>query len=157
MAWHRAGAATCAAAAALAALATGCGSERSAEAYCKAFYAKAAPIRQSYVDAGDGAQQDPLAALVKVLSAPGDLTSIFDGMVDHAPDDIKGDTVVVRDSFKQLQDSMGKAIGNPLEALGEGVAGSLTSAGAMERVGAYLDKHCPVDSPLAQQYIQGAR
>lgn len=135
---------------------TACGgSERSPEAYCRAFYTKAAPLRQGYVDAGKTANADPLTAIVKLLSAPGDFESLFDGMVPHAPDEIRSDTVVVRDSFKKLQDSMGDAITNPLGALASNLGTSLSSAGAFNRVDAYLGRHCPVNSPLAQEIIHG--
>jgi hypothetical protein len=133
----------------------GCGQERSAEAYCEAFYAKAAPIRQAYVDADP--EKDPLGAFVTLMSAPGDMVSILDGMTDHAPDEIKSDTAEVRDSFKDLQDSMGDALSDPLKAIGSGLASSLSSAGAYQRVDGYLAQHCPVDSELAQKYIRRSR
>lgn len=147
-----AGLAACSCATAL----TACGDDRSPEAYCRAFYSKAAPIRQGYVDANKTAKADPLGAALKLLAAPGDLESILDGMVDHAPDEIKSDTVVVRDSLKKAQDAMGKAFSNPLQALGEGIGNSLSSAGAYRRVDAYLNTHCPVNSDLAQKYIREA-
>jgi hypothetical protein len=140
----------------VAAVVSGCGDERSAEAYCRAFYAKAAPIRQSYVDQNKRIESDPFGSIVKLLQAPGDLESIFDSMVDHAPDEIKSDTVIVRDSFGQMQDTMGEAVSNPLGALGQGLVSSLSSGGAFERVNAYLTAHCPPNSDLAQEYIEAA-
>jgi hypothetical protein len=147
--------------AAVAALAlTACGGgggdqdERSPEAYCTAFFTKAAPIRQSYVEAGKNAEADPLTAIVKSLSSPGDLQSIFDGMIDHAPDDIKADTTIVRDAFKDMRSTMGDAVRDPFGALVKNLAGSLSSAGAFQRVGDYLDAHCPVTSDLAQKIIK---
>lgn len=138
---------------AIAAVAPGCGTERSAEAYCRAFYAKAAPIREGYVEAAENADRDPLGGLATALSASGDLESIFDGMVDHAPDEIKSDTVVVRDSLKRLQDNMGDAASNPLGSLAGNLVAGLTSAGAWQRVDRYLTEHCPTNSSLAREYI----
>jgi hypothetical protein len=145
---------TLAAVVALALPACGGGSDRSPEAYCTAFFTKAAPIRQSYVEANKNAENDPLTVILKSLSSPGDLQSIFDGMVDHAPDDIKFDTVIVRDAFKDLRSTMGDAISNPLGAIAQGLGSSLSSAGAFQRVGNYLDEHCPVTSELAQKIIK---
>ncbi|HEV7493341.1 hypothetical protein [Baekduia sp.] len=127
--------------------------DRSPEAYCRAFYSKAAPIRQSYMDADANMKADPLTGILKLLQAPGDLESIFDSMVDHAPDEIKSDTVQVRDSFKKLADTEGEALSNPLLAMGKGLINSMTSAGAFQRVDTYLTAHCPVDSKLAQDII----
>jgi hypothetical protein len=132
----------------------GGGSERSPDAYCTAFFTKAAPIRKSYVDAGKNAESDPLGIILKSLSSPGDLQSIFDAMVDHAPDDIKSDTVIVRDAFKDMRSTMGKAVSDPIGAIAQNLGSSLSSAGAFQRVGAYLDDHCPVTSELAQKIIK---
>ena len=135
----------------------GCGGDsRSPEAYCKAFYSHAAPIRQTYVNADKTAKQQPLQALVTLLSAPGDLAAIFDSMVPHAPDEIASDTKQVRDSFKKLQDNMGKSVTNPFQALVENAANSLSSSGSFVRVDQYLGAHCPPSSPLAQKYIKAA-
>ncbi|MBJ7330457.1 MAG: hypothetical protein JHC95_11215 [Solirubrobacteraceae bacterium] len=133
-----------------------CGDERSPEAYCRAFYEHAAPIRRGYVDAGNNAKSNPIEAIATILASPGDLVTIFDAMVDHAPDEIQSDTEEVRDSFKRAQEHLGEAASNPLGALGAGLIGSMTSAGASRRVDAYLNEHCPVDSPLAQEYIDAA-
>lgn len=136
----------------------GCGGEeRSATAYCEAFYSKAAPIRQGYVDASEQAKTNPLGVFVSLFSAPGDLASIFGGMVDHAPDEIKSDTEIVRDSFKRLQDNLGDSVtlnpGKALEAMGKNLVNGMSAMGAQNRVDAYLNQHCPVDGPLAQKFI----
>jgi hypothetical protein len=141
------------AASALTLSACGSSDERSPEAYCRAFYTKAAPIRQSYVDANKNMDADPLTGIIKLIGVPGDMESIFDGMVDHAPDDIKSDTAQVRDSFKKMADTEGDALSNPLLAMGKGLINSLTSAGAFQRVDSYLTAHCPVNSKLAQDII----
>jgi hypothetical protein len=143
------------AATALSLTACGSGDERTPEAYCRAFYSKAAPIRQSYLDADRNMNADPLGGILKVLQAPGDMQAIFGGMVDHAPDDIKSDTEQVRDSFKKMQDTEGDALSNPLLAAGKGIVNSLASAGSFNRVDAYLGAHCPVNSKIAQDIING--
>jgi hypothetical protein len=143
--------------AALCLSACGGGSTRSAEAYCEAFYSHAAPLRQGYVNADKQASQQPLQALVTLLSAPGDLAAVFDAMVPHAPDEIQSDTKQVRDAFKKMQDTMGKAVSDPLGALGDSLGNSLSSSGSFNRVDQYLAAHCPPSSALAQKYIKAAR
>jgi hypothetical protein len=138
-------------------LLVGCGgSERSTEAYCKAFYETAAPIRESYVEAGKEVEKDPLQSIVTLLGSPGDLSVIFDSMVAHAPDEIRADTEAARDAMKKEQEAVGEGLSDPLGALGKSLGAGLTSSGSFERVDSYLNEHCPVNSSLAQGIIHGS-
>lgn len=135
-------------------LVVGCGgSERSPEAYCRAFYETAAPIRKSYVEAGNEVESDPLRSIVTLMGTPGDLSVIFDSMVAHAPDDIRSDTEAARDAMKKEQDAVGEGLSDPLGALGKSLGAGLTSSGSFQRVNDYLDEHCPVSSEFAQKII----
>jgi hypothetical protein len=131
----------------------GGGSERSADAYCRAFYETAAPIRQSYVEADKEVEQDPLKAILTLLGSPGDLSVIFDTMAAHAPDEIRSDTEAVRDAMKKEQEAIGEGLSDPLGAIGNSLAAGVTSSGSFTRVDAYLNEHCPVNSALAQEII----
>lgn len=147
-------AASVAATAGLVASLAACGGpERSAQAYCRAFYETAAPIRDSYVEANEEIEEDPLSAIVTLLGSPGDLVVIFDSMAKHAPDEIRADTETARDALKDQQDSLGDVLSDPLGAIGSGVVAGLTSSGSFARVDGYLAEHCPVDSELAQDII----
>lgn len=141
-----------------AAVLSGCGAERSPEAYCKAFYDRAAPLRKSFVETNKEGVNDSnfLGALVQLISAPGDLANIFDGMVDHAPDDIQAETKAVRDSFKKLQDNLGDSVTNPLGALGANLVNGMSVSGSLSKVDAYLQQHCAVNSELGQKLINEA-
>ncbi|HEY6731072.1 MAG TPA: hypothetical protein VI039_08620 [Solirubrobacterales bacterium] len=88
-----------------------------------------------------------------LLGSPGDLTVIFDAMVEHAPDEIQSDTEAARDALKDQQDSLGDALSDPLGALGSSLIGGLTSSGSFSRVNTYLEEHCPPDSELAREII----
>lgn len=134
----------------------GCGgSERSAEAYCRAFYETAAPIRESYVEAGKEMEREPLQSIVTLLGSPGDLVVIFDSMVAHAPDEIRADTEAARDAMKKEQDAVGEGLSDPLGAIGKSLGAGITSSGSFSRVDDYLNQHCPVNSSLAQGIING--
>jgi hypothetical protein len=138
----------------LAAVLVGCGgSDRSPEAYCKAFYETAAPIRQTYVEADEHMETEPVQGLITLLGSPGDLEVIFSSMVEHSPDEIKADTESIRDAFKQEKEAMGEGPGDPLAALGKSLAAGLGSSGSFLRVEKYLSQHCPVNSELAQNII----
>jgi hypothetical protein len=132
------------------------GTERSPEAYCRAFYETAAPIRESYVEADEEVEDDPLQAIVTLLGSPGDLVVIFDSMAAHAPDEIRADTEAARDAMKKEQDAIGEGLSDPLGALGKSLAAGVTSSGSFSRVDDYLNEHCPVDSALAQNIIEGS-
>jgi hypothetical protein len=135
-------------------LVVGCGGpERSPEAYCRAFYETAAPIRKSYVEAGNEVENDPLQSIVTLMGSPGDLSVIFDSMVAHAPDDIRSDTEAARDAMKKEQDAIGEGLSDPLGALGKSLGAGLTSSGSFQRVSDYLDEYCPVNSEFAQKII----
>lgn len=135
-------------------LVAGCGgSERSPEAYCRAFYETAAPIRKSYVEAGNEVEEDPLQSIVTLMGSPGDLSVIFDSMVPHAPEDIRADTEATRDAMKKEQEAVGEGLSDPLGALGKSLGAGLTSSGSFQRVNDYLDEHCPVNSEFAQKII----
>lgn len=135
----------------------GCGGpERSAEAYCRAFYETAAPIRADYVEADERFEEDPLGSLVTLLGSPGDMTVILATMADHAPDEIRADTEAAHDALEDQQDSLGDAFSDPLGAIGSGLAAGLTSSGSFSRVDSYLQQHCPVDSDLAREAIDGS-
>jgi hypothetical protein len=135
----------------------GCGgSERSPEAYCRAFYETATPIRESYVEASKEVERDPLQSIVTLLGSPGDLSVIFDSMVAHAPDEIRADTEAARDAMKKEQDAIGEGFSDPLGALGKSLGAGLTSSGSFSRVDSYLNEHCPVNSSLAQGIINGS-
>lgn len=136
-------------------LVVGCGgSDRSPEAYCRAFYETAAPIRQTYVEADNEMESDPLQSIVTLLGSPGDLEVIFNSMVAHAPDEIRSDTEAVRDAMKKEQEAVGEGLSDPLGALGKSLGAGLTSSGSFSRVESYLDDHCPVNSELAQSIIK---
>jgi hypothetical protein len=138
----------------LALLVVGCGgSDRSPEAYCRAFYETAAPIRRTYVEADERLEEEPLQSIVTLLGSPGDLEDIFNTMVDHAPDDIKADTESLRDAMKTEEEAMGEELSDPLAALGKSLGAGLTSSGSFERVESYLDQHCPANSELAREII----
>jgi hypothetical protein len=133
------------------------GSERSAEAYCRAFYETGAPIRKSYVEADEEMENDPLQSIATLLGSSGDMTVIFDSMAAHAPDEIRADTEAARDAMKKEQDAVGEGLSDPLGAIGNSLAAGLTSSGSFSRVDDYLQQHCPVDSTLAQSIINGSQ
>jgi hypothetical protein len=132
------------------------GAERSADAYCRAFYETAAPLREDFEEADENAEEDPLGAIATILRSPGDLKVMLSKMAEHAPDEIKADTEAARDALEDQQDAIGDVFSDPLGAIGGGLIAGLTSSGSFSRIDAYLGEHCPVDSELAQEAIAEA-
>jgi hypothetical protein len=77
-------------------------------------------------------------------------------MAAHAPDEIRADTEAARDAMKEQQDAIGEGLSDPLGALGNSLAAGVTASGSFSRVDSYLAQHCPVDSTLAQNIINGS-
>jgi hypothetical protein len=128
---------------ALAVAPTGCGSARSVQAYCDAFWSRAVPLHDRYEAHSETADENPLAALADVFSVPGDLATLMDAMAAVAPEEIRPDTESVRDNLERLQDSNAHALSDPLGALGDNIGLALSSGSGFARVDAYLAQHCP--------------
>lgn len=123
-------------------VAAGCGQERSAEAYCDAFWDKAIPLHEQYDDAAKRAEDNPFDAIMNLFSAPRDLAVVFDSMAQSAPEEIRADTEAVRDSFDKLADSYGDTLKDPLGGLIGNLGSALSVGNAMARVDAYMTQHC---------------
>src|SRR4051794_37024382 len=70
-------------------------------------------------------------------------------MDQHAPGEIESDTAQVRDTLKRLQGDLGQGATDPIGALAATLVAYLTSAGAFQRVGDYLQAHCPLNSAVS--------
>ena len=128
--------------AAIAVLATGCGQERSAKAYCNAFWDRALPLHDQYQSASSTSPDNPIPALINLFSSPRDLAGMLDAMAKVAPEEIRPDTEQVRDAFNRLADSYGESLTNPLGGLAAGVGNALSVSGPMAHVDAYVTAHC---------------
>lgn len=126
-------------------------SSRSPEAYCEAFYSRAAPLRDEYAAAGSA---DVVSGLLAGVTAPGRLATVFADMARHAPDDIVTDTEAVRDAFQKVQDAVAGSASKPLEAIIEGTVAGAAASDSLDRVGKYLQEHCPLDSDIARKYVK---
>jgi len=127
---------------------------RSAQAYCEAFYSRAAPIHAEGAAISATASNDPIAGLAFGLSTIGDFSTMFAAMDKVAPPTIEPDTAAVEASFTHLTDTLGEDATNPIAALASSVISSMASAGSFSRVNAYLQAHCPLNSSIARRYIK---
>jgi hypothetical protein len=133
---------------------SGCfGPERSAAAWCDAYWDKAIPIHDGYQEHADMAEEDPFPIILDVFALPGDMAVVLDDMAKVAPEEIRSDTEALRDSMKKLAETEGKAFSDPLGALGDGIGNALSTMGSSRRVDEYFSRHCgtPADARAARQ------
>lgn len=121
----------------------GCGGpERSAQAWCDAFWDKAIPLHDQYQQDADLSGEDPTAVILDLVSVSGDVQVILDDMARVAPEEIRSDTEALRDSLEKSQDAAGDALSDPLGALGKAFSQALGSIGSQRRFDAYFAAHC---------------
>lgn len=83
-----------------------------------------------------------LGGSVGMVQALGDLQLMWDDLVDVAPDDIRGDVEVVRDTTQEQLDAAREAVSDPVGALLGGVLSGLQHGGSYTRVNDYARDHC---------------
>lgn len=124
----------------------GCGSDRSPEAFCEVMdthrerYGDSTSEALRLMEGGDMAGL--LGGSVGMVQALGDLQLMWDDLVDVAPDDIRGDVEVVRDTTQEQLDAAREAVSDPVGALLGGVLSGLQHGGSYTRVNDYARDHC---------------
>jgi hypothetical protein len=81
---------------------------------------------------------------------------VFANMIPHAPEEIRADTVAVREDLEKLQQNVGSSAADPLGGAASSLATGLASDSAFEAVGNYLQAHCPLSSAVARRYVASA-
>ena len=118
------------------------GPTRSVAAYCSYFYGQGSILRNQWMQAGNNANQDPLGALGSVLGAPNQLANFFHELSLRAPESIADDVQTLSDSYKQLADSEGQDVMNPVGGIASGFVNALATAPASERVDKFTLDNC---------------
>ena len=124
---------------------TGCGTERSVEAYCRVLDEQRRQYLEQYdPDQLEGLSDDEqaLAGVGLAFGAMGDIPNIFDELSKVAPDEIQGDVEAVRDAFKDQLDAASGAAGDPLGAIVGSLFTGLTAMGPMTRVEQFTVQNC---------------
>ncbi len=129
---------------------TGCGTERSATAFCKVYWEQKKAYLAKYAGAAsqarDAGAKDPLlgafSGIASGLSAVGDIAIMFDKLDKVAPDSIEPDVAAVRDSIKSQISGAGGAYKDPVGTIAGGLVRSLAVAGSWDRVGKFVVAQC---------------
>ncbi|HEX5923220.1 MAG TPA: hypothetical protein VFY45_05275 [Baekduia sp.] len=131
--------------------ATGCGTERSASSYCKAYNSGFDRIKSDYPDVDQYSRsKNPFLLVIRTTSALGDIIALIGDMAKAAPDDIQTDTRRVHDSMQKQLDLVGgnggaAATGNWKSlagGIGSSIVDSIASAGAYNRMDGYIVANC---------------
>lgn len=121
-----------------------CGDGRSPEAFCstmethKERYLAATDVALGNVERGD--ELGLLAGGAQMITAIGDLQVMWKDLAEVAPDDIRTDVEVIRDTTQEQLDAAKG--GDPLAMLSSGLVTGFTSAGSYQRVDAFVREHC---------------
>jgi len=125
---------------------SGCGTERSAKAYCdvmqkhKERYLQAMADATSQVKKGDAA--GVVGGLAETVSALGDIQRMWDELAQVAPDEIRPDVESVRDTSAKQLDNAEQSVKDPVGALGSALVNALVNSGPIRRVDAYTRANC---------------
>lgn len=125
---------------------SGCSAARTPKTFCATMdehrvrYEQAMGEAQSILGSGD------LAGLVggvtRAASALGDIQLMWDDLVEVAPDDIRADVEIVRDTNREQLTALQEKAGDPLALLASGITAGITHSGSYQRVNDYALEHC---------------
>lgn len=123
------------------------GSEDSgADGFCDVWWESAVDLRGRWSETSN---EDPVASLLLLISAPNDLARHFERAAGVAPEEIRGDLQALAEHFDEALDDAGDLVGDPLSFLVGSVVSGAGVAGSFERVDSYVSENCPVPADLA--------
>jgi hypothetical protein len=128
-----------------------CGSStRSVAAVCHVWDTEGLALHDKFDSAAQGEQskgtEGLLAGLASIVGAPSELSRLMSQMADVAPESAAPDFETVASSFKKLSESEGKALTDPLGALGGNLVTALAASGSFNRVNGFLSTNCGIPS-----------
>jgi hypothetical protein len=87
-----------------------------------------------------------IEGLASIIGAPNELARLMHQMADVAPSESEPDFESVASAFTKLSESEGKAITNPLGAIGGNIVEALSVSGSFNRVDSFLTHNCGIPS-----------
>jgi hypothetical protein len=121
---------------------------RSRAAFCETFTTNAVRLHDKYQTAANSAaaQGGSLSSLIgslgNLLSAQGDLVTLFTQLAQVAPSDIATDVAASRDALKAQASATRNIASNPLGAIAQSLIGGLQASGSFDRVNSYINQNC---------------
>lgn len=128
-----------AAAAAMLAIACGCGGQpKTAAGFCQVYHQQE---RQYLAKYGKPASTG-LAVFGQLVGALSDWVPIFEALDQAAPPDIEPDVHNVLDSLKQEEQDVGQEASNPIGGFASSLMAGMMSTASWQNVSAYVDQNC---------------
>lgn len=131
---------------ALAFSAAGCGTTRSAEAYCatmdehKERYLAAFEDAHADLTSGDGA--DALVGSAQAVAAIGDLRIMWRQLADVAPPEIQADVEQIRDVTESQFERTQESLDDPFGTMAGNLLDGALATGSYQRVDAFTRENC---------------
>lgn len=121
-------------------------SRESGADFCTIWWDRTSGLRGRW---SETANADPVASLLLLIGAPGELARFFDRTAREAPDEIVDDLEALSEHFDRSVERSGEAVRDPLAFLVGGLASGAAVSGSFERVNDYVTTNCPVPAELA--------
>lgn len=125
---------------------SGCGTDRSAKAFCDTMQKHKDRYLQAMGDATKQVQKGDTAGVVgglaETVSALGDIQRMWEDLANVAPDEIRPDVESVRDTSAKQLDNAEQSIKDPVGAMGSALVNALINSGPIRRVDAYTRQNC---------------
>lgn len=117
-------------------------SARSVSAYCKTFYQRGTEFRSQFQGSGANGSQNPLKAIVSLITVPAQLADFFGALDKVAPPDIEPQVAQIQQAFQNEIDNATKDITNPVGGFIEGLASAIETGPAWNAVNNWTDANC---------------
>lgn len=137
-------------------LLSGCSSStstRSVAAYCTTFYQKGTQFRNQFLNAD--ASNDPLAAIVGLISAPAQLADFFGDLATVAPLSIEPQVAEIQAAFQREVNDATKDLTNPVGGVITGIASAIETGPAWDAVNNWTGTNC--GPPPGTKWLDGSQ
>ena len=121
---------------------------RSPAAFCSTMRSEKRRILEQFESIQDAGEQSGDALVVVIaqlggsIQAYGELRTYFAKLGEVAPEEIRAEVEIVRDSLSDQIDRAGDAVSDPLGAIAGGIFSSIATSGQLEAVNNYALNNC---------------
>ena len=130
-------------------------SGRSVDAYCMTFYEKGTQFRNEYLKVDANESNDPLGALVALITAPSQLADFFGDLAEVAPPSIEPQVAQIQAAFQKEVNGATGDLTNPIGGIINGLASAIETGPAWSAVNSWTDSNC--GPPPGTKWLNGSQ